>query len=144
LLGLRRFFSFLILYTVSRTPWTGDQPVARPLPTHRTQTQNKRTQYTHPCLRWDSTHDPSVRASIDSACLRPRGHCDQRRPIKVSFFNEMRTRSYMTTVSRCKYTDRRMVYLKSLHSPAVTVRKASSRLVKVQLSLCITKHMPRR
>jgi hypothetical protein len=33
LLGLGRFFSFLILYTVSRTPWTGDQPVARPLPT---------------------------------------------------------------------------------------------------------------
>jgi hypothetical protein len=42
-LGL--FFSFLILYTVGRTPWTGDQPVARPLPTHRpTQIQNKRTQ----------------------------------------------------------------------------------------------------
>jgi hypothetical protein len=36
--------SFVILYTVGRTPWTGDQPVARPLPTHRTaQTQNKRT-----------------------------------------------------------------------------------------------------
>jgi hypothetical protein len=31
---------FLDLYTVGRTPWTGDQPVARPLPTHRTtQTQ---------------------------------------------------------------------------------------------------------
>jgi hypothetical protein len=26
-----------------RTPWTGDQPVAWPLPTHR-----------HPCLEWDS------------------------------------------------------------------------------------------
>jgi hypothetical protein len=35
-------FSFLILYTVGRTPWTSDQPVARPLPKHRTtQTQNK-------------------------------------------------------------------------------------------------------
>jgi hypothetical protein len=34
-LELGRFFSFLILYTVSRTPRTGDQPVARPLPTHR-------------------------------------------------------------------------------------------------------------
>jgi hypothetical protein len=45
LLDLDRFFSFLILYTVGRTPWTGDQPVARPLPPHRqTQTQNKRTQ----------------------------------------------------------------------------------------------------
>jgi fatty acid desaturase len=57
LLGLGRFFSFLILYTVGMTPWTGDQPVARPLPAHRTtttQTQSKRTQYRHPCLEWDS------------------------------------------------------------------------------------------
>jgi hypothetical protein len=36
--------SFLIFYTDDRTPWTEDQSVARPLPTHRaTQTQNKRT-----------------------------------------------------------------------------------------------------
>jgi hypothetical protein len=41
---LAAFFSFLI-YTVGRTQWTGDQPVARPLPAYRTaQTQNKRTQ----------------------------------------------------------------------------------------------------
>jgi hypothetical protein len=34
-----------ILYTISKTLWTVDQPVARPLPTHRTaQTQNKRIQ----------------------------------------------------------------------------------------------------
>jgi hypothetical protein len=45
LLDLGRFFSFQILYTVGRTSWTGDQPVARPLPTHRTtQSQSKRTQ----------------------------------------------------------------------------------------------------
>jgi hypothetical protein len=37
-------FSFLLFYTVGSTPRTGDQPVARPLPAHRTaQTQNKRT-----------------------------------------------------------------------------------------------------
>jgi hypothetical protein len=36
---------FLDLYIVGRTPWTEDQPVARPLPTHRTtQTRNKSTQ----------------------------------------------------------------------------------------------------
>jgi hypothetical protein len=47
--NLVRFFSFLILYTVGRIPWTGDQTVARPLPTHRTtQTQNKRTQTSMP------------------------------------------------------------------------------------------------
>jgi hypothetical protein len=36
LLDLGRFFSFLIFYTVGRTPWTGDQAVARPLPAYRT------------------------------------------------------------------------------------------------------------
>jgi hypothetical protein len=34
-LDLGRYFSFLI-YTFSRTPWVGDKPFARPLPTHRT------------------------------------------------------------------------------------------------------------
>jgi hypothetical protein len=33
-MDLGRFFQFLNLYTVGRTPWTGVQPVARPLPTH--------------------------------------------------------------------------------------------------------------
>jgi hypothetical protein len=46
-LALAPFFSLLILYRVSRTPWTGDRPVARPLPIHRTtQTQNKHTIHT--------------------------------------------------------------------------------------------------
>jgi hypothetical protein len=49
LLGLGSFSSFLILYTVGRTAWTRDQPVAGPLPIHRTiQTQNKRTQTSVP------------------------------------------------------------------------------------------------
>jgi hypothetical protein len=49
LLQLRNNF-----YTDGRTPWPSDQPVARPLPTHRTtQTQNNRT-YRHPGLEWDS------------------------------------------------------------------------------------------
>jgi hypothetical protein len=53
-LHFRRFFSFLILYAVSRTPWTGDQPVARPLPTHRTtQTQNKLTQTSMPLVGFE-------------------------------------------------------------------------------------------
>jgi hypothetical protein len=49
-------FSFLILYTVGSTPWTGDQPVARPLPTHRTtKTQNKRTQTSVPRVGFEPT-----------------------------------------------------------------------------------------
>jgi hypothetical protein len=44
-IGIWPLFQFLELYTVGRTPWTGDQPVTMPLPTYRiTQTQNKRTQ----------------------------------------------------------------------------------------------------
>jgi hypothetical protein len=56
LLDLGRFFSFLVIYTLGRTPWTGDQPVARPLPTHRTtQTQNKRTQTSMPRVGFEPT-----------------------------------------------------------------------------------------
>jgi hypothetical protein len=43
LLGLGRFFSFLIPYTVSRTPCKGDKDVARPLRTHRTTQTHKNT-----------------------------------------------------------------------------------------------------
>jgi hypothetical protein len=49
-------FQFLNLYTVGRTPWTGDQPVARPLPTHRTtEIQNKRTQTSMPRVGFEPT-----------------------------------------------------------------------------------------
>jgi hypothetical protein len=45
LLDIDRFLSFVIVHTVGKTPWAGDQPDARPLPTHSTaQTLNKRTQ----------------------------------------------------------------------------------------------------
>jgi hypothetical protein len=38
-------------FTDGRTPWTSDQPVARPLPKHRTtQTQNKRAKLS--CPEW--------------------------------------------------------------------------------------------
>jgi hypothetical protein len=43
-----------LFYTVGRTPWTSDQPDARPLPTHRTaQTQNKHNQTSMPRVRFD-------------------------------------------------------------------------------------------
>jgi hypothetical protein len=64
-LDLGRFFSFLILNTVGRTPWTGDQPVARPLPTHRTtQTQNKRTQTSMPRVGFEPTNPVFERAKM--------------------------------------------------------------------------------
>jgi hypothetical protein len=43
--GPSPLFQLLDLYTVDRPPWTGDESVTIPLPTHRTtQTQKRRTQ----------------------------------------------------------------------------------------------------
>jgi hypothetical protein len=78
LLGSTAFFffalvslCFLILYTVGRTPWTGDQPLARPLPTHRrTQTQNKHTQISMPPVGFESTVSVLDRTKIVRALDR--------------------------------------------------------------------------
>jgi hypothetical protein len=70
-LDLSRSFSFLILYTVGRTPSTGDQPVARPLPTHTTtQTQNKRIQTSMPRVEFDPTIPVFERAKTINALDR--------------------------------------------------------------------------
>jgi hypothetical protein len=45
-----------LLYTVGRTPWMSDQPIARPLPAHRSaQTHNKRTQTSMPKVGFEPT-----------------------------------------------------------------------------------------
>jgi hypothetical protein len=76
-LGLGRFFGFLKLYTLGRTPWTGDQPVGRPLLTHRTtSTQNKRTQTSMPRVGFEPT-TPVLKREKNGSSLRPRGHCDR-------------------------------------------------------------------
>jgi hypothetical protein len=38
-------------YTDGRTPWIGDQPVARTLPTHKTTKTSNKSTHRHPCLR---------------------------------------------------------------------------------------------
>jgi hypothetical protein len=78
LLDIRRFFSFLMLYTVGRTPWTGDQPIARPryLHTEHKQRINAHNTDIH-ALSGIRTHDPNFRASEDSSCLRLRDHYDR-------------------------------------------------------------------
>jgi hypothetical protein len=71
------FFSFLILYTVRRTSWMGDQPVKRPLPPHSTaQAQNKRTQTSTPQVGFKPTIPLFERAKT-LYVLRWRGHCDR-------------------------------------------------------------------
>jgi hypothetical protein len=61
-----------VSHTVSRTPWTRDQPVARPLPTHK-----HRINANIHVLSGIRTHDPGVGAGADISCRRPRGHCDR-------------------------------------------------------------------
>jgi hypothetical protein len=59
-------------YKDGRTPWTSDQPFARPLPKPEQHKHRiKAYAYIH-ALSEIRTHDPSVRASEDSSRLRPR------------------------------------------------------------------------
>jgi hypothetical protein len=95
-------FSFLILYTVGRTPWTGDQPVVRLLPTHRTtQTQNKGTQnkaHRYSCREWDS--------NLRSQCWSWRRrfmpwtarHCDRRNSF---YIRRTPAYSYVSAYASC-------------------------------------------
>jgi hypothetical protein len=54
LFGPWPLFQFFNVYTVDRTPWTGDQSVATLPPTHRTtQTHNKRTQISMPRMGFE-------------------------------------------------------------------------------------------
>jgi hypothetical protein len=79
LLGLGRFFSFLIFYTVGMTPWTGDLRVVRPLPAYRTtQTQNKRTQTSMPQVGFGPTIPVFGRAKTAHALDRAAAVIDQR------------------------------------------------------------------
>jgi hypothetical protein len=65
---------FPILQRLGRTPWTGDQPIAMPLPTpDNTHSEEKRTGV-H-ASSGTGTQDPSVRASEDILYLRSHGHC---------------------------------------------------------------------
>jgi hypothetical protein len=74
----RLFFHF-DHFTDGRTPRTGDQLVARPLPKHRTtQSQNKHTHKPNiHALCGIGTHDPGFRAKEDSTCLRLLGYRDR-------------------------------------------------------------------
>jgi hypothetical protein len=66
---------FLNLHTVGKTPWTGDQPIAKPLPAHTGQHKHRINAHRHYASSGTRTYDASVRASEDCSCLRRRGHC---------------------------------------------------------------------
>jgi hypothetical protein len=65
---LPQFLNLFFLHR-RRTPWTSDQPVTRPLPTHRvTPTQNKRI-HKHPYFQWD--WNPRSQLSSERRQLMP-------------------------------------------------------------------------
>jgi hypothetical protein len=79
---LGRFFSFLILYsyTANRTLGRRISP-SQGCYLHTGHHKHRINAYTdiHD-LSGIRSHDPSVRASEDSSCLRPRGYCDRPKP----------------------------------------------------------------
>jgi hypothetical protein len=71
---LVRLLSFLIFYTAGRTPWTGDQPVARPLPAHNGLQKHRINGHRHSCLKYDSnprTQFSSGRRQFTPQTARP-------------------------------------------------------------------------
>jgi hypothetical protein len=63
---------FLILCTVGKSPWTGEQPIARPLPALGT----TQTEWTHTDIcacSGSRIHGLRIRAGEDISCLRSRG-----------------------------------------------------------------------
>jgi hypothetical protein len=77
------FLQFLdLFYTVGRPPRTGNQPVAKPLPTHKaTKTQNKRTHTSMPRVGFEPTikmfertmmvHALDRAAAVNGSCPLP-------------------------------------------------------------------------
>jgi hypothetical protein len=100
-------FQFLNLYTFGGTPWTGDQPVLRPLTTHRINAQTG--VHASSGIR---THDPSIRAHKDGLCVRPRSQNtnsvlmkDLGRTNGILSFHMTRTEQKTTqqTIIRCRW-----------------------------------------
>jgi hypothetical protein len=49
-----RYFSFLILYAVGRTPWTGGSARRKAATCTQDSTKHRLKTRRHPCLKWDS------------------------------------------------------------------------------------------
>jgi hypothetical protein len=84
-------------FTDGRTPWMGDQLIARPLPKHgTTQTQNKliHTSNIH-ALCGIRSHDLGFRASKDSTCLRPLGYRDRQLHVLYIYNSIQRCRMHL-------------------------------------------------
>jgi hypothetical protein len=100
-------FSFLIFYTVGRTPWTGDQPVVRPLLAHRrAQTWNKRTETSIPQVGFEPTIAVFERLktvhALDRAALWSALH-----EIKTEKYLRSRSKSMKWNLPKRQWSERR-------------------------------------
>jgi hypothetical protein len=80
---MKRFVSLQFLNPKIVGPWTGDQPVVRPLPT---QNKTNRINSDIHALSEFRIHGPNVRESEEGSCLIRSGHCDRRPDTKLSLF----------------------------------------------------------
>jgi hypothetical protein len=78
---------WIYFWIFGKTPWTGDRPVARPLPTQDSTTQKNAD--THPCFEQDS----NARSQCSSG-WRPRGHWDR---LKKDIFGHLMTTIYLNS-----------------------------------------------
>jgi hypothetical protein len=76
----RADFSVSWSFTDVRTPWTGDQLVARPLPKHR----KTHTHFKYPCPEWDS--NPRFRLPSDRRQFMPQTARQPWPPISVIMY----------------------------------------------------------
>jgi hypothetical protein len=97
-------FSFLIFYTVGRTPWTGDQP-SQGLNLHIEQHKHRMNAHNTDihAVSGIRTYDGSVRASEDSSCLRPRGRCDRQFPLRQAYYRCSVTHTNLSDSVRIKF-----------------------------------------
>jgi hypothetical protein len=81
-----QFLHLLHICTLGRTPWPGNQPIARPLPALTgQQKQNKRSLPSMSHVRFEPTILMFQWAKTVHALCIPRGHCD--RQYHIIFFN---------------------------------------------------------
>jgi hypothetical protein len=108
-------------FTDGRTPWTSDQPVARPLPTHRTtQTQNKRTQTSMPRVGFEPTIPASKRATTVHALDRGANVTGQ----------HLYTAQAIVYVRVLVFAAKRLVFIISLSvNPVADVRDITTKIV---------------
>jgi hypothetical protein len=100
-------FQFRNLYTVGRTPWTGDQSIGGRF-VHTEQHKHRINAHRRPCLEWDS----DLRSQYSSG-RRPRGQCDRRNHSlahRISLFSIFHSWLHANSSIFCQYQNHFLLY----------------------------------